>query len=340
MIRSVMVTGAGGYIGSVLTRNLLSADYRVTAVDRFFFGRETLPSSKHNLHIVKNDIRWMDDHHFQDVDAVIDLAALSNDPTGELAPDKTWQVNCEGRIRVARTAKKHGVKRYVFPSSCSVYGFQDAVIDETSPTKPLTTYAQANLEAERQVLAQSDDDFCVVVLRQATVYGLSPRMRFDLAINGMVRGLFKEGKVPILRDGTQWRPFVHVSDTTSALASALDVSARLVNKQIINVGSDEQNCQIRPLAEAVAEAAGLPFDFEWYGLPDHRSYRVSFAKAKKLLGFKADKTPDDGAREIFEQLSSNSIDPDDPKTITVQWYKHLIDMHELLKEIEVGGVLL
>ena len=217
-----------------------------------------------------------------------------------------------------------GVKRYILPSSCSVYGFQDEVVDETSKTNPLTTYAKANLKAEKDILSLADNDFTVVILRQATVYGLSPRMRFDLAINGMVRGFFKNGKIPILRDGTQWRPFVHVRDTSKAMMLALEAPRELVNGEVFNVGSDKQNYQIFDLAKRVAEAIGIPFEYEWYGLPDHRSYRVSFGKIKERLGFEPGYDAERGAVEIWEALKSGEVEPDDPKTITVEWYKNLL----------------
>ena len=310
------------------------------AVDRFFFGRQTLPTENGELSVLQKDIRWMEESCFNGIDAVIDLAALSNDPSGELDQEKTWEINHRGRVRVAQLARKMGVQRYILPSSCSVYGFQHDVADETSPVNPLTTYAKANFQAELDVLSLADDSFCVVVLRQATVYGLSPRMRFDLAINGMVRGFFKNGKIPILRDGTQWRPFVHVRDTSRAMLLMLESPAYVVNRQVFNVGSDDQNVQITPLAETVAEAMDLPFDYEWYGSPDDRSYRVSFRKIRDLVGFMTECTPADGAREVYLALSGGDVDPDDPKTITVQWYRQLLDMHRLLKEVELEGLLL
>ncbi|CAN5582098.1 MAG: NAD-dependent epimerase/dehydratase family protein [Actinomycetota bacterium] len=339
-MKTILVTGAGGYIGSVLTRILLEAGYRVVAVDRFFFGRETLPAQNANLQVVRTDIRWMDESLFEGVYGVIDLAALSNDPAGELDADKTWAVNHRGRARVARLAKANGVSRYILPSSCSIYGFQEGLLDEGSPVNPLTTYAKANLAAEGDTLALGDNDYCVVVLRQATVYGLSPRMRFDLAINGMARGLFKSGVLPILRDGLQWRPFVHVKDTSRAMLAMLGASRELVNGEIFNVGSDEQNVQVMPLARMVAEALGLEFVHEWYGLPDHRSYRISFQKIGRVIGYQTQLTPADGAREVHEALQSGDLDPDDPRTITVDWYKSLIQMHDFLKETELEGVLL
>jgi nucleoside-diphosphate-sugar epimerase len=320
----ILITGAGGYIGSVLTRMLLEQGREVVAVDRFLFGRDTLPPEGGGLKVIETDIRALEESIFQGVAAVIDLAALSNDPAGELDPKKTWEINHRARVRLARLAKTAGVQRYILPSSCSVYGFQDGVLDESSPANPLTTYAKANLEAERGVLPMADEHFTVVAIRQATVYGFSYRMRFDLAVNGMVKGLVKNGKIPILRDGTQWRPFVHVKDTSRAMIALLKADAGLVNGQIFNVGTDHQNVQIMPLAETVAKAIGMRCDYEWYGEPDHRSYQVSFRKIHEKLGYQTLYGLHDGAVEVYEALKRGALDADDPRTITVQWYKHLL----------------
>lgn len=335
---TILVTGAAGYIGSVLTPKLLDAGYRVRAVDRFFFG-PTLPE-REGLDLVRDDIRWMSPSNVDGVDAVIDLAALSNDPAGEMDPDKTWEINHAGRVRVAHLAKEAGVKRYILPSSCSIYGIQEGLVDERSPVNPLTTYAKANLEAERDILPLNDDDFTVVILRQATVYGLSPRMRFDLAINGMTKGMYQDGRIPILRDGTQWRPFVHVQDTTKAMLLCLEADKETVSGQIFNVGADEQNVQVLPLAETVADALEVPFEFDWYGSPDHRSYRVSFAKIKKTLGFEVDHSPGDGAREIHAAMRSGEADPSDPRTITVDWYRRLTEDRDLQESVAINGKFL
>jgi nucleoside-diphosphate-sugar epimerase len=321
----VLVTGAGGYIGSVLTRMLIAAGHEVVGIDRFFFGRQTLPTASEALQVIESDIRDLEAGHLKDTHAVIDLAALSNDPSGELDPQATWSINHQARVRVAQLAKQAGVPRYILPSSCSVYGVQDGMLDEESPVNPLTTYARANLKAERDVLELAGGSFCVVVLRQATVYGLSPRMRFDLAINGMVKGFFKNGRIPILRDGTQWRPFIHVRDTSHALMTMVDAPRDIVHGKVFNVGSDEQNMQILPLARSVAEAMGITFEYEWYGDPDHRSYRVSFHKIHEALGFQPKFSPSDGAIEVVNALKDGTLDVDDPRTITVSWYKHLID---------------
>ncbi len=336
----VLVTGGAGYIGSILTRLLIDQGYDVIVLDRLFFGLDPVRDILDRIKLFKDDVRWFDPSILKGVDAVMDLAALSNDPSGELDPAKTMEINYRGRVRVANLSKKYGVKRYILASSCSVYGFQDGILNEESETKPLTTYAKANLMAEKEVLPLADKDFSVTVLRQATVYGLSYRMRFDLAINGMTRGLYLNGKIPILRDGTQWRPFVHVKDTSNAFITVLESDVELVNGEIFNVGSNDQNVQIFDLARRVASACGVEFRYEWYGDPDRRSYRVSFDKISERLGYKTRYTIEMGAREIWDALKNGLVDPNDPRTITVKWYKHLLETRDFIKEIEIDGKLL
>ena len=336
----VLVTGGGGYIGSTLVRLLLNEGYDVVVLDRLFFGKDPLKDVEDQIKIVRDDVRWFDPKIFRDIDAVFDLAALSNDPLGELDPNKTLEINYKGRVRVANLAKKKGVSKYVLASSCSVYGFQDTLLDENSKVNPLTTYAKANYLAERDILPLADKNFTATALRQATVYGFSYRMRFDLAINAMVRALYLNGKLKVMRDGTQWRPFVHVKDTSRAFITVLEAEPELVNGQIFNVGSDEQNIQIYPLAKTIAEACGQEFIYEWYGDPDKRSYRVSFKKIKETLGFKPKFTIPDGAKEVWKALEEGRLDPNDPKTITLKWYKHLIENPEAHPGILLNGRVL
>ncbi|MEX2445725.1 MAG: SDR family oxidoreductase [Dehalococcoidia bacterium] len=338
-MKRVLVTGAGGYIGTTLVPMLLDAGYRVRAVDRFFFGEERLRPHP-ALEVVQEDVRRIAPARLEDVDAVIDLAALSNDASGELVPEWTWQINHRARVRLAGMAKAAGVSRYILPSSCSIYGFQDPAIlvDEESPTNPLTTYAQANEQAEHGVLPLASDGFCVTVIRQATVYGYSARMRFDLAINGMTYGAWKTGVLPLMRDGSQWRPMVHVSDTARAMCFLLDAPPSRVNGEVFNVGSDENNYQLGDLAERVARAVPRDVAIEWYGDPDHRSYRVSFAKIESL-GYRAERVAEDGVTEICAALEAGTLDRT-TDTITIDWYKQLLDWQERIRRIEMyGGIL-
>ena len=336
----VLVTGGTGYIGSILSRLLLKEGYDVTILDRLFFGKEAINDIADKVNLIKDDIRWFKPEILKDVDAVFDLASLSNDPSGELDPQKTLEINYKGRVRVANLAKKHGIARYILASTCSVYGFKEGLINEQSNLNPLTTYAKANVRAEKEILPLADDKFAVTVLRQATVYGYSPRMRFDLAINGMVLGFYKNGKIPIMRDGKQWRPFVHVQDTSRAFIKVLEAEAELVNREIFNVSNNEQNVQVFDLARLVAESIGLPFNYEWYGSPDTRSYRVDFSKIKRTLDFTPMYTPREGAREVFQALKEGKLNAEDPRTITVKWYKHLLEMQSLLKDVEINGAIL
>ncbi len=332
----VLVTGAGGYIGTSLVPMLLDKGYEVRAIDRYFFGSELLADHP-RLERVCEDSRMLTPEHFAGIDAVIDLVAISNDPSGEKFQDATWAINRDSRIRSAQMAKEAGARRYVLPSSCSLYGFQpaDVIADETTPTNPLTTYARANEMAEHGVLPLADEDFCVVVLRQATVYGYSPRMRFDLAINGMSYGAWKTGELPLMRDGSQWRPMVHVRDTAAAQVFMLEADKDKVNGEIFNVGSAENVYQLGPLAKTVAAAVPRDVEIVWYGDPDHRSYRVNFDKIE-ALGYKAEWTAGRAVAEICEKLESGELERS-VKTITLDWYSELVHWHRVIKDLELRG---
>jgi len=318
---------------------LLDEGYRVRALDRFFFGSH-LPSPRPELEIVKEDSRYIGLEHLEGIDAVIDLVAVSNDPSGELFKEPTWQINCESRIRTATLAKKAGIKRYLLPSSCSIYGFQasETIADENSPINPLTTYARANEQAERGVLSLADEQFPAIVLRQATIYGYSPRMRFDLAINGMTFGAWRTGILPTMRDGTQWRPMLHVRDAARALVFMLTADPETVGGEIFNVGSGANNYQIARLAEVIADTVPRDVEIEWYGDPDERSYRVCFDKIEKL-GYRAENLAEDGVREICEALETGKIDKT-TETITLEWYQTLHKWYEIVREVELHGGLL
>ena len=341
-MQTVLVTGAGGYIGTVLVPKLLQKGYKVKAVDRYFFGKEKL-NEQENLEIVQEDTRKMPEKTFEDVDFVIDLVAISNDPSGELFNEATWQINYHSRVRTAKLAKKAGVKRYILPSSCSIYGFQEDIVDENAKTNPLTTYAKANEKAEQATLPLADENFVVTVMRQSTVFGYSPRMRFDLAINGMTYGAYKTGKLPLMRDGSQYRPMVHVQDTTDVMILLLSADKEKINGEIFNVGGEHLNYQIGELGKIVAKTvekeSGKRVDIEWYGDPDHRSYRVSFKKIKTTLGWEPKWDAAMGVEEIVQKLQSGALDKT-TETITLNWYKELEKWYNIIEELKMyGGIL-
>jgi nucleoside-diphosphate-sugar epimerase len=337
----ILVTGGGGYIGSVLVAELLKGGHQVKCLDRFFFGKEPLSDvlSDAKLEIIKDDVRWFDPNILKDVDTVMDLAALSNDPAGELDPSKTFDINYLGRIRVARLSKEYGVKRYIISSSCSIYGFQEGLLDESSIINTHTSYAKANNKAEEDVLPLANSKFVVTVLRFATVYGYSRRMRFDLAINAMVLGLYKNAKIAVMRDGTQWRPFIHIKDAVTAYKLTMTEQTDTINGQIFNVGSDEQNYQILYLTKLIGESLNIDYEIEWYGSKDFRSYKVSFKKFKEGVKFKPAFTPKEGAQEIYKALKTGKLE-ESAKTKTVEWYKHLIASYNLTSEVAIRNTLL
>ena len=316
----VLVTGGAGYLGGVLVPLLLESGYAVRVVDRFFYGTESLDAVKGRCELIEADTRWCPESVFADAYAIIDLAALANDPLGELDPQRTLDINAHARIRTATLAKKQGVSRYILASSCSVYGFQDDLIDESATPSPLTTYAASNVLAEEGVCALQDDHFTVTALRQGTLYGLAPRMRFDIVVNAMALALERDGVITV-RGGEQWRPLLHVADSAAAFLLALSAPREVLGGTVFNVGG--HNLSIRSVAQHVLSAGGKGKIVNDVTDRDTRSYRVRTEKIHQALGFTPTHTPDDGAREVLAALREGKL-AFDAKTCTVDWYKGLL----------------
>ncbi|QLH07839.1 NAD-dependent epimerase/dehydratase family protein [Nitrosopumilus ureiphilus] len=337
--KTILVTGGAGYVGSVLVPALLESNYHVKCLDRFFFGDDYLLSLKNdNLQLIYDDIRWFDGKLLDDVDVVLDLAALSNDPVGELNPEKTFEINHQGRSRVARLSKEHSVPRYILASSASVYGQQSSIADESATINPLTAYSKANRMAEIDTLSLNDESFSTTVLRFSSIYGISPRMRFDLAVNSIILDLFNSGKI-IIYGKENRRPFLHIKDAIEAYLLTIQSHSSKISGEIFNVGSDDQNYCIYDLAKLVGDSISENYDFEAKDTSDNRSYFASFQKILKVLGFKPQFSVEDASKEIYDALKTKKI-VFTKKMITVKWYNHILNNPDLLQKLSINNKIL
>jgi len=337
---NILITGGAGYVGSVLIPKLISQGHYIKCLDRFFFGDEYLSSKKFesNLDLIRDDIRWFEPKILDGIDVVLDLAALSNDPIGELNPEKTFEINHLGRVRVAKLSKKFGVKLYVLASSASIYGQQNEIVDENSQVFPITAYSKANRKAEVDVLPLNDSNFSVSSLRFASIYGISPRMRFDISVNSMVLDLYKTGKI-VVRGKNNRRPFLHINDAVEAYQKILKTNIDIISGQIFNVGSDDQNFEIGRLAKKIATSINKDFELELGNTNDHRSYTTSFKKIREKIGFIPKYSLEDGAQEIFQALERKEI-TDSIKSITLKWYKHILNDKKMFEKLSINGKIL
>jgi nucleoside-diphosphate-sugar epimerase len=324
--RIFALTGGAGYVGSVLARYLLSTGASVRVIDRCFFGNPFV--GEPGIDVIQKDVRQVSESDLIGVSDVIDLAAISNDPAGDLDERLTLEINFQARQRLQKLCVSEGVERYLLASSCSVYGFNEDVVNEKSTINPLTTYARANAMAEESAIALKDSGTIFSAVRQATVYGPSSRMRYDLVVNAMALNVIQEKPLRVLRDGTQWRPLVHVEDTSRAMLTILNAPADLVDGEIFNVGSDDQNITVLDLAKIVSATLGKELTLDWYGAPEHRSYRVAFSKILDTLGFQPEFTVAMAVTQIQRGLKDGSLNPR-PESYTLPWYEKLISDGQL-----------
>lgn len=299
----IVLTGCDGYLGSLLGPELLRRGHEVTGIDTGFYREGTLYRAGGTAPLtITKDLRQIGVEDLQGADAVVHLAELSNDPLGQLAPTITYDINHKGSVRLAEIARKAGVRRFVYTSSCSVYGVAESdFVDETSPVNPQTAYAVCKTLVERDLKPMADDQFSPTFLRNATAYGASTRMRFDIVLNNLSGLAWTTGEIRMTSDGTPWRPLVHGLDIGRAILAVLEAPREAVHNEIFNVGDTRHNYRVKEVAEIVAEAfPGCRLSF---GAPsaDNRSYRVSFEKIQKHLpGFQCEWDARRGAKQLYE----------------------------------------
>jgi nucleoside-diphosphate-sugar epimerase len=335
--KTIMVTGCSGYIGMVMTRFLQQHSYKVRGLDTDFYENcylyspESRPSD-----MIKKDIRDVGEEDLDGVSAIIHLAALSNDPVGALNPELTHEINCVASEKLARLAKKRGIGKFIFSSSCSLYGIStdDRPLTEEGRLNPITAYAKAKVDTEKALAVLASDTFHPVFMRNSTVYGLSPCLRLDLVVNNLVAWAYTTGRVVVMSDGTPWRPIIHVEDLCRAFLTVLEAPVAKIHNQAFNVGIDEENYQVKDIARKIEILVPhSTVEILNKSESDERSYRVDFSKVKKVLpGFKPVWNLSLGIKEIYKAYREFGLKKEDLKSekfFRVRWIKHLMEQKKL-----------
>jgi len=338
-LRKVLLVGGAGYVGSVLAQELLERGYAVKVLDRLYYGADGLAPIRDRCELVVADMRCIIADDLSDVDAVINIGGLSNDPTAEYNPRANYEMNTLAAERLAQLAVDAGVRRYILASSCSVYDCgvsdeaRDQVQDETAPVAPRAAYAISKFEAEQRVLALASDSFTPVVLRKGTVYGYSPRMRYDLVVNTFVKDALSRGEIALFYGGEMWRPLVDVRDVARAYVACLEAEPEAVRGEVFNIAY--RNMRISEVALRVRSTLrelGVPCDVRPdYGYRGIRSYRVSARKIEQRLGFTPVVTVEDSVRDMVEKIRQRGADDfDNPKYYNIRWLRLIEEAERIL----------
>jgi len=330
----VLLTGDKGYIGTILAPLLVKEGYDVVGLDCDYYADCTFGKNPEDLPTICKDIRAIQEKDLEGFDVVLHLAGLSNDPLGNLNPELTFEINHKASVRLAKMAKRAGVGRFIFSSSCSNYGAAgENWVDETSEANPVTPYGRSKVLVEDDLVKLADDNFSPVFLRNATAYGVSPRLRFDLVLNNLVAWAFTTGKVFLKSDGQSWRPIVHIEDISRAFVYAIKAPRNIVHNQAFNVGSSAENYKVREIAEIVVDVVkGSHVEFSDTASPDKRSYRVNCDKIKDQLGYQTLWTARKGAEELYQAYQKFGITLEEfegPKYKRIDHIKKMIAMGKL-----------
>ncbi len=310
----VLLTGHKGYIGTILSSMLVAEGFEVVGLDSDLFESSTFGSGMPQVPDIRKDIRDVTEADLKGYDAILHLAGLSNDPLGDLNPELTYEINHRASVRLAELAKRVGVRRFIFSSSCSNYGAGgENLLNEDSPFNPVTPYGISKVRVEQDVARLAGPSFSPTFLRNATAFGVSPRLRFDLVLNNLVAWAFTTGRVYIKSDGTPWRPIVHIEDISRAFIAALKAPIQLVHNEAFNVARNEDNYRIRELADIVKETVpGCTIEYAKDAGPDKRCYRVDAGKiARTLPDFRPQWDARKGARELLDAYRNVGLKLDD-----------------------------
>lgn len=338
--KKILVVGGAGYVGSVLVRELLERGYAVKVFDRLFYGVLGLEEIRNKIELILGDIRQVDPAILDDVEAVINVSGLSNDPTAEYNPQANYEMNTEATGKLAILCKQKGIKRFIFASSCSIYDVgetneeKDIVLDETAPVAPKAAYSRSKWEAEKILLALQDQNFCPVILRKGTVYGFSPRMRYDLVVNTFMKDALSKGKITLHYGGEMWRPLVEIRDVAKAYIACLQAEEEKVRGQIFNLVYKnfriaELGLQVQKALKDIGISVEVVPDYSYRGV---RNYRVSGKKFQTILNFTPTISVEEAVKHMFENIKTHKYDDfDNPRYYNIKWLQTLEEADKIIK---------